>query len=281
YLLEHPEQITADQTSKLTEILAKYPYFQPARALYLKGLKNEGSFIYNKELKRTAAHTTDRSILFEFITSDIFNQNEISAKIKQQDESLYNIPVYDANDVSQQIEIEELGKANQVLDPDFFVPKTDFRPKNEDISENNQPDDILEVGKPLDFKQAETHSFTEWLQITTYKPIERFGNENKEEIIHDPERKRKIKLIDRFIAANPKIKVKPAEETVKKTLPETLSSPDETLMTETLARVYVEQKNYAKAKQAYKILSLKYPEKSGFFADRIRAIEKLQDNKST
>ena len=49
-------------------------------------------------------------------------------------------------------------------------------------------------------------------------------------------------------------------------------------MTETLARVYLEQKNYKKAIQAYKILILKNPEKSGFFADQIRAIEKLQEN---
>jgi lipopolysaccharide biosynthesis regulator YciM len=46
-------------------------------------------------------------------------------------------------------------------------------------------------------------------------------------------------------------------------------------MTETLARVYLQQKNYKKAIQAYKILILKNPEKSGFFADQIRAVEKL------
>ena len=50
-------------------------------------------------------------------------------------------------------------------------------------------------------------------------------------------------------------------------------------MTETLARVYLEQKNYSKAIQAFKILILKNPEKSGLFADQIRAIEKLQENK--
>ena len=47
-------------------------------------------------------------------------------------------------------------------------------------------------------------------------------------------------------------------------------------MTETLARVYLEQKKYKNAIQAYKILSLKYPEKSSFFADRIKAVEKIQ-----
>jgi hypothetical protein len=44
-----------------------------------------------------------------------------------------------------------------------------------------------------------------------------------------------------------------------------------------LARIYIEQKNYKKAIQSYKILSLKYPEKSGFFADQIKAIKKLPE----
>jgi hypothetical protein len=48
------------------------------------------------------------------------------------------------------------------------------------------------------------------------------------------------------------------------------------LMTETLAKVYLEQKKYKKAIKAYDILILNYPEKSGFFADQIRAIKKLQ-----
>ena len=50
------------------------------------------------------------------------------------------------------------------------------------------------------------------------------------------------------------------------------------LMTETLARVYLEQKKYSKAIQAYEILILKYPEKSIFFADRIKDIKILQQN---
>jgi hypothetical protein len=49
-------------------------------------------------------------------------------------------------------------------------------------------------------------------------------------------------------------------------------------MTETLAKVYLEQKKYSKAIQAYEILILKYPEKSIFFADRIKDIKILQQN---
>ena len=53
------------------------------------------------------------------------------------------------------------------------------------------------------------------------------------------------------------------------------TSSDE-LMTETLAKVFVKQKRYTKALQAYQILGLKYPEKNSFFADQTKEIKRLQ-----
>ena len=88
-------------------------------------------------------------------------------------------------------------------------------------------------------------------------------------------RKKKFELIDKFINENPKII--PSENAAPKVALKASSKIDKNeLMTQTLAKVYLEQKKYKKAIQAYKILSLKYPEKSGFFADRIKAVEKIQ-----
>ena len=50
-------------------------------------------------------------------------------------------------------------------------------------------------------------------------------------------------------------------------------------MTETLAKVLFKQKKYKKAIQAYRVLSLKYPEKNVFFARQIEKINNLQNNK--
>ena len=50
----------------------------------------------------------------------------------------------------------------------------------------------------------------------------------------------------------------------------------EELMTETLAKVFVKQKKYDRAIQAYEILRLKYPEKNSFFANQINVIRDLQ-----
>ena len=99
-LLQHPQTINATQTNTVKTIVDEFPYFQSARAVYLKGLKNKESFKYNQELKITAAYTTDRSILFDFITSKEFLQNDISQHIKHSTEHLKEIEVKDLEDVS-------------------------------------------------------------------------------------------------------------------------------------------------------------------------------------
>ncbi len=83
-LLESKPVIRAKETIALKAIIDEFPYFQTARALYLKGLKNQDSFKYNNELKVTAAFTTDRTILFNYVTSlatDLQQKEEAQPKI--------------------------------------------------------------------------------------------------------------------------------------------------------------------------------------------------------
>ena len=82
-ILINPHSLKTDQIKKINLILNTFPYFQSARAIYLKGLKSNNSFKYNQALKTTAAYTTNRNVLFDFITSDSFNQNDISQQIKE------------------------------------------------------------------------------------------------------------------------------------------------------------------------------------------------------
>ena len=268
-------------------IIKKYPYFQSARALQLKGLKNQESFLYNDALKLTAAHTTDRDILFEYITSEKFIQNEISQTILQHDASVAEIKVV-AEDVSEQISLEidrqlkaEMQKAEDILNPELFQRKV-ASVSNLVENKEEKPEDILQPDKPLEFTKNDTHSFSEWLKLTKAKPIERSEETSKEESeksIKEDEKERKFELIDKFIQERPKIIPSEIENKPQKEEKSNLAKPytqaADSLMTETLAKVYLQQKNYKKAIQAYKILILKNPEKSGFFADQIRAIEKL------
>jgi tetratricopeptide (TPR) repeat protein len=142
-----------------------------------------------------------------------------------------------------------------------------------DYNEETEDEDIiLEIGKPFEFKKDESYSFNQWLQLTKIKPIDRADKKNYSK----DKREKNIETINKFIEKNPKISPLKSKEPIID-LSETNSIEPESLMTETLARIYLEQKNYAKAIQSYKILILKYPEKSALFADQIKAVEKLQE----
>lgn len=308
YLLANPQKITSEDLNDLDILVQKYPYFQSARALQLKGLKNQDSFRYNDALKIAAAHTADRDILFEYITSEKFIQNEISQNILQHDSSVMEIDVV-SEDVSEKIREEkdkewkvEREKADAILNPDLFQRKVDsvtnLVAKTETITEEKkeESEETLLTDKPLEFTKNDTHSFSEWLKLTKARPIERsekiFQKEETPSV--SPEKKdstqenieRKFELIDKFIQERPKINPVPSAGSSSETSHKEISKvggkdqvvphsqSSDSLMTETLARVYLQQKNYKKAIQAYKILILKNPEKSGFFADQIRAIEK-------
>ena len=300
YLLNKPYALHERQTTELESILKEFPYLQSARAIYLKGLYNRDSFRYNTELKKTAAYTTDRSVLFDFITSEEFrsiDKNALEEREKAVAEItvVHNIvaPAPPVNKLEQSIkllikeaapqeEIEETkvsGKAiEEVIAEETFIEKEPFEAEvraavtvPEPVEE---PVKTPQTGSPLDFSESETHSFAEWLQLSKLLPIERDApiippvNEDLD---------KKYSLIDKFIEANPKIvpvkKDTPTPVNTGKFSPETPG-----LMTETLARVYLEQKKYTKAIQAYEILILKYPEKSAFFANRILEIRNLQQN---
>ncbi len=280
YLLDHPGDITSEQTRELEKVLVKAPYFQAARAIRLKGLKEHQEFSYNDALKKTAAYTTDRSILFEFITSPEFNQNQIAKQIRDQEEKLKQITVYEPEEVHgrRSIDINEAIKMKQseserVMDPALFQRPVETEEDLAIEKNGESSEEKLGIGKPLEFDGRESHSFSEWLKLTRAQPVEREESEKEDET--DESRMRKFELIEEFISKNPKIK--PGKIANKANLAEQSAAAPESLMTETLAKVYLEQKNYKKAIQAYKILILKNPEKSGFFADQIRAIEKLQD----
>ena len=262
YLLNNPQAVDENQTMALEIILQQYPYFQGIRALYLKGLYNLNSYRYNFELKKTAAHTTDRAILFDFITSESFNTVNTEVIEKQQNE------------------VNDILVESFVVVPNFDFSKSEpiekFKASNEvSIEPLSEIEEKLEINKPLHFDLEEKHSFSEWLQLAKFKPIKREKEEVSEEI--EEKKKKKIDIIDKFIESNPKIG--PIKETTINTEVIAKSSEEPThLMTETLARIYLEQKKYKKAIQAYEILILKYPEKSSFFANRIKDIKELQQN---
>ena len=315
--LNNPYQLTAENTAALKDVISEYPYLQSARALYLKALNQQRSFLYNSELKKTAAYTTDRDVLFDYIVSEDFiaykplqieevvvvDENYIEFKkpeptldetiekrvldtlvyIENQDKETELIQKIDQISKSK-IEANKLEKESASVEEQQIAEKV---PSEEIPSEEiHQLEENLEVGKPLDFSENDKFSFTEWLKLTSAKPIQREEEiidknieQKKEDVVIDEPivvKQKKMDLIDRFIETNPKIT--PSKSAVVPVINmDRLNEEEPFYMTETLARIYLEQKKYQKAIQAYEILILKYPEKSSLFANRIFDIKKLQE----
>ena len=102
------------------------------------------------------------------------------------------------------------------------------------------------------------HSFLQWLEVIDDKTTDRTPS--------------KFDWIDDFVAQNAKI-IPAKSITSKKDLSKEKPLSKNEIMTETLAHLYWKQKKYDEAKKAFKILSLKYPEKSSLFADHIKQIK--------
>ncbi len=107
----------------------------------------------------------------------------------------------------------------------------------------------------------EVMSFVEWL------------NQIDDSITKETSNKR---LIDKFIADAPKIDLVKNEQKIVD-LTKKQQFDGQSLMTETLAKIYVKQGKFKNAINAYEILALKYPEKSSLFVDQIKKIKKAQN----
>jgi len=292
-LINKPDAINDIHSISLEKIVQEFPYFQSAKALFLKGLYNQNSFKYNSTLKITAAHTADRSVLFEFISSDTFNSVEKELFEKKAKEVL-EIKLSEIEILSKE-EPKLEPKSNTIEDSILNSIKKSLSIQVHEIeivegtlkvelpqleTKTDIVFDKLELGKPLEFSKNEKHSFQQWLQISKIQSIDRTEKSLDAYKINEIEsdKQKKNNLIDQFIEKSPKIQPLKADAAFSGIVFEPSKADNSYLMTETLARVYLEQKKYQKAIQAYEILILKYPEKSSFFADRILDIKNLQQN---
>ena len=137
--------------------------------------------------------------------------------------------------------------------------------------------------KPEPKAQIETEKVSEVVKPTSSSNVTSFINTwkswlkiDRSEIVTPSEQDKKAAIIDKFIENNPKIS--PIKEDVDFIVKEK-SNDISHLMTETLAQLYVEQKLYTKAIQAYKILQEKHPEKTEEFEERIEEIKKSRNIK--
>lgn len=177
---------------------------------------------------------------------------------------------------NKELKLTAALSANRSLLFEYITQKpiqSSYKEDSDTISEEGKnPIGILNLGKPINFDTTESHSFGEWLKLTKLKPINR-ENEARGIASLKPIEKT-MKIVD-FISNSVK-KEKPKKEFFSPSaMAKESIQENTTMMTETLAKVYLEQGHYDKAITAFEILSLKYPQKSGLFADQIKAIKQI------
>lgn len=155
-------------------------------------------------------------------------------------------------------EIEIPEEERPILNVSFF---------GNDVSKIEEKKEVIPIPEKVKTRQATEsnvgtfiNTWQSWLKI------------ERPEIKEEPS-KVKEKIIDNFIETNPKIsQLKEESNYVVKEKKDDISH----LMTETLAKLYTEQKLYSKAIKAYEILSEKHPDKKYYFEEKIEEIKDIR-----
>ena len=229
----------------LEQLTQDYPYF-PTPWMYLaKAAQTQKKIDTERIVERAAILSYNRAAFKDWMEESNIPEskdNKETARVKERESPTVEKPV-----------------AAKILKPKSPPKKTKAKPS----TKKNTPAK----------SDIESRSFLDWLDHT---------NEDEKTLIKEPsETQDKWEIIDSFIDTNPKISTpdKKASEEKSVDLAAQQEFVKEELMTETLAKILVKQNKYTKALQAYKILSLKYPEKNSFFANRIDEIKRLQQAK--
>ena len=62
--IQHPEMLNKDTLYELRTLVARYPYFQSLRLLYLKNLYLLHDITFGAELRKAVLYVADRRVLF-------------------------------------------------------------------------------------------------------------------------------------------------------------------------------------------------------------------------
>jgi tetratricopeptide (TPR) repeat protein len=311
-LINNPSALKKEHLPELQQLVQDFPYFQSAHLLLNLAAKQFDSGMYEKILQRTAIVVTNRSHLFHLMNTAL--QMPVTETAVKAEEKVVEVKAAPVEELSRSAEIkQELNilkateAAHEAADAVEVVAEplapADLESEiakqvvvsivdKEIINAKREVDAIPVKNEADDFKPA---SFTDWLAY-----IKKNNGEPYQQIVQKVEKakaekmqlkgpeiapnedknlkKQKNKaLIDKIIDVNPgSIKIK---EDQKFYQPDTKAKEslleNEHLVTETLAKIYALQGNTAKAIRAYQILSLKFPQKSVYFAT---LIQKLKNN---
>ena len=292
-------QVSAGDIVGLKEILGRYPYFQPARALLVRALKVSDDISFQEELKDAALHAGDRRLLKQIVEGkmpEIEKEIEIVLEtvevevvsISMQEVETENEPLEEATSIVEAAAATEINETaeedHQVEEPLFEVPPivkeaeilSQILEYPEIVETSNDQASIVSAPPHEENQQPQKLSFTEWLKRSRVEhPAEPKKEIEKEPIGVAPKEKvEEESLISKFIETDPRISppTKAAFFSPVDMARKSVEDRDD-VVSETLAKIYAAQGDVQRAIRIYNKLSLLYPEKNSYFAALIEKLE--------
>jgi hypothetical protein len=261
----HPELLDKETLFELRTLLARYPYFQAARILYLKNLYILHDPSFGEEMQKAALFITDKRSLFYFVEGDRYTvqpQGKTSTALQAGSGAAGSGAGSATSAGSAAVASGAEGAAGEgdrtlLLIDSFLAGQAEepLQPEGTDAATASLSNDYLSY-------TLREEELPQQPEGTDAAPMR--GQELIDEFIEKADEGETFR-----IAAAP-------TETPEETPAESQNEEEEeSYFTETLAKIYIKQRRYEKALEIIKKLSLKYPKKNSYFADQIRFLEKL------
>ena len=301
-ILSEPSEIKNLSLTDIKSLLDQYPYFQTAHMIYSAYLNSSDDILLYDQLKISAAHINDRSVLYwllyeqqqkiervQPLTEDKkIESKEIVEEIKTEVPDLDIIipePVIENPVIPETVSIDIVDKAIETpadkeevspIPEIKVIPEIPVERESVEISlTENEQITFEPVDESLKFNQAEP-----FLLDLIFKTVSSYKIYQPQEAVIKTESeieavipKKDFSLIDKFIQEEPKMSTPKRDFFSPVNMAETSSVDKEEIVSETLAKIYISQGLYEKSLKIYKKLFLEYPEKSSYFAAQIENLE--------
>ncbi len=288
-LLLDPSQVTNADIKALNEYRKKYPYFQSLYVVIAKALKDREHPKTDAFIKKAAIYSANRSYLKSIIEGDYtFPEKTEPAKTSSKPDKEKTEATKEFESVPSPVEIEVKEKTdNQEQQPKLAV-NPEKEKTRETAPKGSSSSKEPKASEEVQTKKVDLNDDLEEIRAAKKRIEALLAGEQIEEVSKKKSTKKKkstspsqVEIIEKFIQNEPQIERQKISERESKSAQEDLASKKikgaEEFETETLARLMVKQGKYKKAISIYKKLSLKFPEKSTYFAGQIEEVKSKQN----